>query len=201
MTSKLQFHAIKRRRFSVLPVLAFLSIVIGSAHGQVATGSPTFPPDANAAPVIAAISPNSGSRGGPGFILSVIGSHFLPGSIVQWNTSRLQTIFVSSKLVTASVPASARSDPGDDIVTVKSPIGTSNSLLFTVPCVIPPPSRASTQTRARLGAYYFDGWSGSLTNFHFQGMPLGPYQSRQPFSGWQDSNRCAIEAQLASARS
>jgi hypothetical protein len=30
-------------------------------------------------------------------------------------------------------------------------------------------------------------------------MPLGPYQNRQPFSGWQDNHPCAIEQQLASA--
>jgi len=48
-----------------------------------------------------------------------------------------------------------------------------------------------------VGAYYFDGWSGPLTNFHFDGLPLGSYNERQPLSGWQDSNTCAMERQLA----
>jgi hypothetical protein len=61
------------------------------------------------------------------------------------------------------------------------------------------PATVSTETRARLGAYYFDGWSGPLTNFHFNGLPLGPYQYRQPVSGWQDNSTCAVEQQLASA--
>jgi hypothetical protein len=30
-------------------------------------------------------------------------------------------------------------------------------------------------------------------------MPLGPYQDRQPFSGWQDNSACAVEQQLAAA--
>jgi len=60
---------------------------------------------------------------------------------------------------------------------------------------------ASEQTGARLGAYYFDGWAGPLTNFHFMGMPNGPYQDREPLSGWQDNNNCAIEQQLAWAHS
>ena len=71
------------------------------------------------------------------------------------------------------------------------------ALTFSVPCVIASPAPAASQTRARLGAYYFDGWSGPLTNFHFQGLPLGPYQDRQPVSGWQDNTDCAMEQQLA----
>jgi hypothetical protein len=105
-------------------------------------------------------------------------------------------------LVTANVPASAVAVPGPDIVAVANPApggGNSNSLSFAVPCVIAMPAPASTQTHARLGAYYFDGWSGPLTNFHFEGLPLGPYQDRQPFSGWQDDSNCAVEQQLASA--
>jgi hypothetical protein len=33
------------------------------------------------------------------------------------------------------------------------------------------------------------------------GMPNGPYQDREPLSGWQDSNNCAVEQQLAWAHS
>ena len=51
---------------------------------------------------------------------------------------------------------------------------------------------ASHQTRAgaptaNLGVYYFGGWSGSMANFHFEGMPDGPYQDRQPLSGWLET--------------
>lgn len=59
---------------------------------------------------------------------------------------------------------------------------------------------ASQQTRARLGAYYFDGWSGPLTNFHFNGLVDGPYQDRQPVTGWRDYSPCAVEQQFAWAR-
>src|SRR5208282_4669342 len=112
----------------------------------------------------------------------------------------METRFVSSQLLTASIPAGYLLPGGPDFVTVFTPrVGDSNSLQFTVPCVIPPPSGAANQTRAQLGAYYFDGWSGALTNFHFEGLPLGPFQGRQPFSSWQDSGQCAIEQQLATA--
>jgi hypothetical protein len=48
-----------------------------------------------------------------------------------------------------------------------------------------------------LGAYYFDGWSGPLTNFHFNGLVNGPYQDREPLTGWRDNSPCAVEQQFA----
>jgi hypothetical protein len=188
-------------RFSGIAVLALLSVVgqlsCGGGGGGGIGGS-MGPP--NPVPTIQALSPNSSKQGGPAFTLSVLGSNFLPNSAVQWNGSSLQTTFVSSNLVTADIPASAVSGPGPDAITVSNPSpggGVSNSLNFTVPCVIAPPAPASTQTHARLGAYYFDGWSGPVTNFHFNGMVNGPYQDREPLSGWQDNSSCAIERQLA----
>src|SRR5271166_1456640 len=62
------------------------------------------------------------------------------------------------------------------------------------------PGPASGQTHARLGMYYFDGWSGPLTNYHFNGLLQGAYQGREPVTGWQDSSSCAVEQQLAWAR-
>jgi len=121
---------------------------------------------------------------------------------VQWNGSTLETTLVSNALLTAPVPASAIAAPGPNAVTIVNPApgGAASAVLnFAVPCGIPSSAPASGQTSARLGAYYFDGWSGPLTNFHFQGLPLGPYQDRQPFSGWQDNSICAVEQQLARA--
>jgi hypothetical protein len=114
------------------------------------------------------------------------------------------TTFVTASQVTAQIGADDISVAGTDTVTVINPApggGSSNSATFSVPCVIASAGPASGQTHARLGAYYFDGWSGALTNFHFKGMPNGPYQDREPLSGWQDNNNCAVEQQLAWAHS
>ena len=168
----------------------------GGSSGGGRTGPPPNPP------VIQALSPNSNQQGGPAFTLSVVGSKFTSDSSVQWNGNSLATTFVSNALLTANVPASAVAGPGPDAVTVVTPGsggGTSNPLNFAVPCVIASSAPAAGQTQARMGAYYFDGWSGPLTNFHFQGLPLGPYQDRQPYSGWQDNSTCAVEQQLATA--
>jgi hypothetical protein len=156
----------------------------------------------NPVPSVAAVSPNSTKQGGPGFTLSVAGSNFVSSSTIHWNGATLPTTFVNSLLVTADVPAGDLTSPGPDMVTVVNPTpggGTSNSLNVTVPCVIPPPAPAANQTKARLGAYYFDGWAGALTRMHFEGMVNGPFQDRQPLSGWQDNSQCAVEQALAEA--
>lgn len=186
---------------------ALRTLILGSSAGLAAcggggSGGGPPPPPPNPVPTVAAISPNSSEQGGAGFTLSVVGSNFIAASQVQWSGTALATTFVSSQLITAQVPAASVAAAGPDSVSVINPApggGTSGALAFTVPCPIPAPAAASTQTSARLGAYYFDGWSGPLTNFHFAGLPLGPYQSRQPNSGWQDNSACAVEQQLATA--
>lgn len=187
-----------RRKVMIVGAI-FSAILLWGCGGNSSTIPPQNPTHI---PSIAALSPNSSELGGQGFTLSVVGTNFISGSTVHWNTTILPTSFLSSTLITADVPATALTAPGPDTVTVVNPApdgGTSNSLNVSVPCVIPPFAPASAQTRARLGAYYFDGWSGPLTNLHFQGLPLGPYQDREPLSGWQDSATCAVEQQLASA--
>jgi hypothetical protein len=53
---------------------------------------------------------------------------------------------------------------------------------------------------ALVGAYYFDGWSGPLSNFHFNGLvrpgPNGQFPARRPLSGWSDNSPDAMKAQL-----
>ena len=186
----------RRAIVALLLICAGLLDCGGSAGGNGNMGNgPTNP-----SPSISAISPNSSEQNGPGFTLSIVGSNFLTSSTVQWNGTSLATTFVNNQLLTAVVPASAVANPGTTDVTVSNPApgsGNSTSLTFGVPCPIPPSAPASSQTKTRLGAYYFDGWSGPLTNFHFQGLPLGPYQDRQPLVGWQDNGACAVEQQLA----
>jgi hypothetical protein len=180
----------------------FLQVaVLGSLSVLTACGGGTSAPPVNPGPTpaVTAISPNSSTQSGPPFTLSVVGSNFTTNSTVHWNGATQTTTFVNANLLTAAIPAGEVATPGPDNVTVVDTGGSSNALSFAVPCVIPTQGGSSQQTRARLGAYYFDGWSGPLTNFHFQGLPLGPFQDRQPLSGWQDNSQCAVEQQLAVA--
>jgi hypothetical protein len=180
----------------------FLALLLtGSTWACGGSGAVTAPPPSTGPiPSVTALSPNSSAQGGPAFTLSVVGTNFASGSTIKLNAISLPTTFVNSNLVTAAVSASAVAAAGADAITVVNPApngATSNSMSFAVPCVIAAPAAGAAQTKARLGAYYFDGWSSGLTNFHFQGLPLGPYQDRQPLSAWQDNSTCAVEQQLA----
>jgi glycosyl transferase family WbsX/IPT/TIG domain-containing protein len=151
----------------------------------------------NSSPSITSISPTSTEWNGPAFTLTVNGSAFASDTTVRWNGNERPTTFVSANQVTAQIPATDTLASGTDEITVVTSGGTSSSAPFTVPCVLASAGPASTQTVARLGAYYFDGWSGPLSNFHFDNMVNGPYQDREPLSGWQDNTSCAVEQQFA----
>ena len=75
------------------------------------------------------------------------------------------------------------------------------AVLALVP-LVPDAARTSTAPTpsARVGAYYFDGWSGPLSNFHFDGLvrpgPNGRFPERRPLSGWRDDSLDAMRAQL-----
>jgi hypothetical protein len=186
--------------FSRFLVCAFASVVAFESGCGSGSGSAGPPP--NPVPAITTIDPTTAVRGGPSFPLTVNGSNLISTSTVQWNGQGRPTTFLSSSKLQAQIPLDDISVAGTDAVTVFNPApggGTSNSASFNIPCILATATLASTQTLARLGAYYFDGWSGPLTNFHFQGMPNGPYQDREPLSGWQDNNNCAVEQQLALA--
>jgi uncharacterized protein (TIGR03437 family) len=88
------------------------------------------------------LSPNSATAGGPGFTLTVSGSGFLVGSVVQWNGSPLSTNYVSGTQLTASVSASQIASQGNASVTVVNPGGvTSAAAIF--PIIAPIPSNLS----------------------------------------------------------
>src|SRR5256885_3670229 len=126
-------------------------------------GGSTAPLPPNPVPMIAGISPNTATRGGKAFTLTVSGSNFVAGVAVQWNGSSRSTTFINGSQVTAQIGADDISVAGTDAVTVFNPVpggGSSTSAMFTVPCVIASAGPVWGQTSARLGAYYFDGWSG-----------------------------------------
>jgi len=93
---------------------------------------------------ISSFSPSSVASGGPGFTLTVNGSGFVPGAVVQWNNPpfptpfpgiiQLSTAFVTSTQLTAAVPASliAIAYPAD-VTVLNGPNGMlSNSATFMI---------------------------------------------------------------------
>ena len=93
------------------------------------------------APTITSVSPTSASSGGTAFTLTVNGSNFINGAIVDFNNTAtgfgtaLTTTFVSSTQLTTTVPASTFALPGPYTVNVLNPlptVGPSNFVSFTV---------------------------------------------------------------------
>jgi WD40-like Beta Propeller Repeat len=96
------------------------------------------------APVLKAMSPTTTQAGGTAFTLTVTGSSFSPGSVVEWNGNALVTNFLSTSMMTTQVPASLITSPGTATVVVftTSPGGgTSTTLTFTI---TPAPSNVPT---------------------------------------------------------
>jgi photosystem II stability/assembly factor-like uncharacterized protein len=93
------------------------------------------------APTITSLLPTSANSGGQSFTLTVNGSTFLPGAIIDFNNTTtgfgnaLVTTYVNSTQLTGIVPASAIVLPGPFTVNVLNPLptnGPSNFVNFTV---------------------------------------------------------------------
>src|SRR5262249_49657533 len=60
--------------------------------------------------------------GGAAFVITVNGSNFVSGAVVDWNGAALTTTFTSATQVTASVPAADLTATGTAQVTVVNPV-------------------------------------------------------------------------------
>jgi hypothetical protein len=79
--------------------------------------------------------PTAVAPGGPSFTLTVHGTGFVSGSVINWNATALATTFISSSELSATVPASDIAKPSTATITVTSPGpggGMSNPLFFSV---------------------------------------------------------------------
>jgi hypothetical protein len=107
----------------------------------------------NPGAALVSISPDTLPVGSPETMLTVIGTSFVPESVVRLDTLGLTTVFVSTTELTATLPASELDTAGVFAVTVFSPgAGISNSKTLTVEnpaptlAVISPDSVARLQT-------------------------------------------------------
>ena len=79
--------------------------------------------------------PSAIAPGGPTFTLTVNGTGFVSGSVIQWNGTALSTTFVSGSRLTATVPGSDIATASTASITVSSPTpggGTSKVVFFPV---------------------------------------------------------------------
>lgn len=93
------------------------------------------PVNPNAAPVLSALSPNIIPSGNSSVNLTVNGSSFLQGAIVQFNNQSRVTSFINSGQLTAVIPAADIAFASLAKITVVNPLpggGTSNPLMLTI---------------------------------------------------------------------
>jgi hypothetical protein len=117
-------------------------VVTNPGPGGGASNSVNFSVTAalNPTPVITSLVPPSVSAGSGQFTLTVNGSGFINGSVVQWNASPRATTFVNSGQLTATITAADVQTANIYLVTVFNPApggGTSNVVDFTVTTPIP----------------------------------------------------------------
>jgi len=118
----------QRLRSKLLPLLLLLTL---SAAAHSATRAMPNPVPLVNNPLV----PDAVAPGSQGFTLTVNGTGFVAGSVVNWNGSPLATTFVNASQVTAVVPAEDVAVAGTASVTVASPSpggGSSNVAAFTI---------------------------------------------------------------------
>jgi parallel beta-helix repeat protein len=107
-------------------------------------------PVSAAVPSCYRMSQISAAAGSAGFTLTINGSNFVMGSLVQWNGANLATTFSSSTQLSATVPAANLATSGYAVIDVYTPPtggGTSNRMVF----VIGQPNLVIHTTLARSG--------------------------------------------------
>jgi hypothetical protein len=110
------------------------SAIDGTGNSATATESVKVI-EPNPVPSLISLVPPNATHGGKAFTLTVNGSKFVSGAVVEWNGASHAATFVNSGELTVKIPASDIATAGTAQVTVKNPApggGTSNALTFTI---------------------------------------------------------------------
>lgn len=102
---------------SLLLLLTICSIGCGYSSSGKGTVAPS-------APTITQLMPNTTAAGGAAFTLTVMGSNFVNGATVYWDSTTRNTTFVSANQVTAAISATDIATAATILVYVKNPGGT-----------------------------------------------------------------------------
>jgi len=143
----------------------FLMLAAASLVGCGGHGSGSSPPN-NPIPSLAMLTPSIASAGGVTLTLTVNGSGFVAGSVVNWNGTALPTTFVSSTQLTASVPAGDIGNVGTAQITVTNPTpggGSSAQVSFAVVNPVPAVTSLSQASSPVAGA----GFNLTVTGSEF----------------------------------
>ncbi len=111
----------------------YVQVTVRNPDGEISDAR-TFTVN-NPLPALSSISPDRATAGGPGLTLTLLGSNFVPGSIVRWGAVEKGATFVSGAEVQALIASSDLSTAGDIPVRVVNPApggGESNAAILTL---------------------------------------------------------------------
>ena len=129
-----------------------------------------YVPATQCPPTITSLSPSQVIAGGPDFILTVHGTNFAAGSVVQWNNSPRPTTFISRTELTATISAADIAVPGTVNIAVSNPPpggGLSNSLPFLIVSPAPNPVPKVTSLNPSLALAGGSGFTLTVTGTNF----------------------------------
>jgi hypothetical protein len=142
-------------------------------------------------PTLGLLSPTTATAGGAAFTLTLTGTNFLAGTVVEWNGVALATTIVSATQVTALVPAGDLATGGAILVTVFNPLpggGTSAALTLTIAdFAVSSPTPTQTVAAGHPAAFAISTATvgGTLSNpvtFTVAGLPPGAAAKFNPTS-------------------
>lgn len=109
-----------------------------SFHGTL-PGADHGPQPANGEPMVTGVSPASVMAGGPSFTLTVTGTNFAQGDVVEWDSAPLSSTFISSTEMTALVPNKLLYEPGAEGIIVQTPVPYPLTFGTNITITSPPP--------------------------------------------------------------
>ena len=164
--------------------------VLNPAPGGGASAAITFTIN-DPLPTLGLLSPTTANAGSAAFTLTLTGTNFLAGTVVEWNGVALTTTIVSATQVTALVPAGDLATGGAILVTVFNPLpggGTSAALTLTIAdFAVSSPTPTQTVAAGHPAAFAISTATvgGTLTNpvtFTVTGLPTGAAAKFNPTS-------------------
>src|SRR5713226_5974660 len=105
----------------VLAIVVFLVSFWATGCGGFGGSALPFPQASNPAPTVSSVSPARVNAGASAANITVSGSNFVRGAVVNLDAVQLTTQFVSSTQLTASVPCSTQIVAGTHVITATNP--------------------------------------------------------------------------------
>lgn len=121
----------------------YVTVVTAAPGGGTSNSAEFTVGTPNPVPTISSLSPTNKDAGSAQFTLTVNGTNFVPGSVVQWEGSNRTTTYVSATQLTAVIAAADVAVAGTFLVRVFNPApggGTSGNASFTVNALNPVPT-------------------------------------------------------------